>query len=251
MEMTFYLPPWNSSLEHPLLRGDDLHVWRAVLDQPASVVQSFLSILSSDERRRSGNYYFPKDRDSFVIARGVLRTLLGRYLNMQPDQLRFCYGAQGKPGLTVPSGTDQIRFSVSHAHKLALCALTRNREIGVDVEYVREDLANTEIAERFFSRREAAMLRALPIERRAEGFFNCWTRKEAYVKARGMGLSLPLDQFDVSVGPGEGAAILSTQESSKEALAWSLRDLAPAHGYVGALAVAGGNWRLSCWDWTG
>jgi len=92
------------------------------------------------------------------------------------------------------------------------------------------------------------MLRALPIERRAEGFFNCWTRKEAYIKARGSGLSLPLNLFDVSAGLGEGAAILSTQENSPEALDWSLRDLEPAPGYVAALAVAGGNWRLSCWE---
>jgi 4'-phosphopantetheinyl transferase len=251
MEMTLRPPSWNSWWDHPLLRSDDVHVWRVALDQPASVAQSFLRILAPDERRRSENYYFPKDRDCFVIARGVLRTLLGRYLQSEPDQLRFCYGSHGKPALIGPSGSDQIRFSVSHSNQLALCAVTRNREVGVDVEYVREDLANTEIAERFFSSREAAMLRALPIERRVEGFFNCWTRKEAYVKARGRGLSLPLNLFDVSVGPGAGAAILSTQENSKEALNWSLRDLEPAHGYVAALAVAGGNWRLSCWDWAG
>jgi len=213
-------------------------------------MQSFLPILAPDERDRSAKYYFPRDRDSFVIARGVLRTLLSRYLAMQPDQLRFCYGPQGKPGLTGLSGTSQIRFSVSHSHELALYAVTQNRNIGVDVEYVRENLADTGIAERFFTAKETERLRALPIERRTEKFFHYWTRKEAYVKACGIGLSLPLNQFDVSVCTEEGAVVLTVPNQPAEDLVWHLRDLTPAPGYVGALAVAGGNWRLGCWNWT-
>jgi 4'-phosphopantetheinyl transferase len=110
-------------------------------------------------------------------------------------------------------------------------------------------LAVAEIAERFFSRREVAMLRTLPTEAQREAFFRCWTRKEAYLKARGEGLSLPLDQVDVSLAPGEPDAILGTQRDSSEASRWSLQELAPATGYVAALAVAGHGWRLACWQW--
>jgi 4'-phosphopantetheinyl transferase len=132
---------------------------------------------------------------------------------------------------------------------LALYALTRGRALGVDVEYVRDDLAGQEIAERFFSRQEVRALSALPADARTRAFFNCWTRKEAYIKARGEGLSLPLDQFDVSLTPGEPAALLGTRPDPQEAARWLLRELAPARGYVAALAVEGRGWRLRQWRW--
>jgi 4'-phosphopantetheinyl transferase len=120
--------------------------------------------------------------------------------------------------------------------------------VGIDLERIRFDLAVVEIAERFFSRRELAMLRALPTELQREAFYRCWTRKEAYIKARGEGLSLPLDQFDVSLAPGEPAAILGTQHDPSEASRWSLRELTPAPGYFAALAVEGHDWGLACWQ---
>jgi 4'-phosphopantetheinyl transferase len=121
--------------------------------------------------------------------------------------------------------------------------------VGIDLERIRFDLAVLEIAERFFSRRELAMLRALPTELQREAFYRCWTRKEAYIKARGEGLSLPLDQFDVSLAPGEPAAVLGTQHDPSEASRWSLRELTPAPGYFAALAVEGHDWGLTCWQW--
>jgi 4'-phosphopantetheinyl transferase len=121
--------------------------------------------------------------------------------------------------------------------------------VGIDLERIRFDLAVAEIAERFFSRREVAMLRTLPTELQRQAFFRCWTRKEAYIKARGEGLSLLLDQFDVSLAPGEPAAILGTQRDPSEASRWSLQKLTPAPGYVAALAVEGHGWRLTCWQW--
>jgi 4'-phosphopantetheinyl transferase len=121
--------------------------------------------------------------------------------------------------------------------------------VGIDLERIRSDLAVAEIAERFFSRREVAMLRALPTEEQREAFFRTWTRKEAYLKARGEGLSVPLDQFDVSLVPGEPAAVRDTQPDVSEASRWSLQELTPAPGYVAALAVEGQGWRLACWQW--
>jgi len=147
------------------------------------------------------------------------------------------------------SGGDAIRFNMSHSHGEALYAVTRGREIGIDLEFIRCDLEVEQIAERFFSQCEIATLRALPVSLRKHAFFLCWTRKEAYIKARGQGLSLPLDQFDVSLIPGEPSALLSTQPDSDEALRWSLQELTPAPGYAAALAVEGRGWSLSCWQW--
>ena len=147
------------------------------------------------------------------------------------------------------SDADAIRFNLSHSHGKALYAVSRGREIGVDLEFIRGDLEAEQIAERFFSHSEIETLRALPLSLRKHAFFLCWTRKEAYIKARGEGLSLPLDQFDVSLIPGEPAALLSTQSDSDEALRWSLRNLTPASGYAAALATEGRDWTLSCWQW--
>lgn len=134
---------------------------------------------------------------------------------------------------------------------MALYAITRGREVGIDLEFIRCDLEAEQIAERFFSHSEIATLRALPKHFQKCAFFLGWTRKEAYIKARGEGLSLPLDQFDVSLIPGEPAALLSTQPDSDDAFRWSLQELTLASGYVAALAVEGRGWSLSCWQWPG
>ena len=144
---------------------------------------------------------------------------------------------------------DAIRFNLSHSHGKALYAISRGREVGVDLEFIRCDLEAEQIAERFFSHSEIETLRALPPSLRKYAFFLCWTRKEAYIKARGEGLSMSLDQFDVSLTPGKPAALLRTNPDSDEALRWSLRDLKPASGYAAALAIRGSDFTLSCWQW--
>lgn len=236
-------PPPELSIE-----SNEIHVWRAVLNEPAASVDHYLQTLAVDEQRRAARFYFQHDREHFIIAHGVLRALLGRYLNRRPESVSFCYSEHGKPSLVLESGEDTIRFNMSHSQGMALYAVARNREVGVDLEFVRRDLEAEQIAERFFSRREIAELHALPAESRREAFFLCWTRKEAYIKARGEGLSLPLDQFDVSLTPGEPAALLSTRPDPAEALRWSLRELTAAPGYVAAIAAEGGGWSLSCWQ---
>jgi len=230
------------------LESNEVHVWRTVLNEPAASIDHYLHTLAVDEQRRAERFYFQRDREHFIIAHGVLRALLGRYLNRPPQSVSFCYSEHGKPALAPESGGDTIRFNMSHSQGMALYAFARSREIGVDLEFVRGDLEAEQIAERFFSRREIAELHALPAELHREAFFLCWTRKEAYIKARGEGLSLPLDQFDVSLTPGEPAALLSTRPDSAEALRWSLRELTAAHGYAGAIAAEGDGWSLSCWQ---
>jgi 4'-phosphopantetheinyl transferase len=237
--------PWRAPPETVVLGCDEVHVWRATLDQTSSQIQSFLHTLAADERARAERFYFEKDREHFVVARGVLRAILGGYLSRTPESLSFCYSSHGKPFLA----GNTIRFNMSHSHGVALYAVTRGREVGIDIERIRVDVEVAEIAERFFSRREVAVLRTLPAEVQREAFFNCWTRKEAYIKVRGEGLSLPLDQFDVSLAPGEPAALLDTRPDSSEAARWSLQELTHTPGYVAALAVAGHDWHFTCWQW--
>ena len=237
---------WLPISERPILDGSAVHVWRASLDQNASQVDRFERTLALDERSRAGRFHFRHDRDRFIVARGILRDILGRYLGRAPESLSFSYSSYGKPAL-ISEGAEAIRFNISHSHGTALYVVTRGREIGVDLELVRDGLEIEQIAGRFFSRAEISVLCALPAQLRRRAFFLCWTRKEAYIKARGEGLSLPLDQFEVSLVPGEPAALMSAQRD--EAFRWSLRELFPAPDYAAALAIEGRDCSVTCWDW--
>jgi 4'-phosphopantetheinyl transferase len=241
---------WPSPPARLSLESAEVHVWLAKLDQPTEILRALHHLLSPDEIARAERFHFRKHREHFTVARGVLRTILGGYLSVEPSQLRFAYSAYGKPALVGIKDQPTLRFNLSHSHELALYGFTLGREIGLDLEYRREDFATGRIAEQFFSAREVEMLRALPTQLRTEGFFNCWTRKEAYIKAVGLGLSLPLDQFDVSLSPFEPAALLRTGVDEREAARWSLKALTTAEGYSAALAVEGHDWQLKCWRWT-
>jgi 4'-phosphopantetheinyl transferase len=238
---------WQSPGVELRLPRHEVHVWRARLDLPQSLA-GFLATLAPDEKERAARFHFQKDRNHFIVARGLLRAILSRYLARRPEQLSFSYSAHGKPSLASEHGSD-VRFNVSHSHGMALFAFARGRDLGVDLEWVRADVAEEQIAERFFSACEVTALRALPAERQAEAFFNCWTRKEAYIKARGEGLSLPLNQFDVSLAPGEPAALLCTRLEADEVSRWSMTELAPGAGFKAALVVEGRDWRLRRWQW--
>jgi 4'-phosphopantetheinyl transferase len=239
---------WRPPEQEPLLADAEVHVWRVSLNQQHPRVQSLFRLLAAEEKERAERFYFQKDRDHFIVARGALRTILGLYLEVEPDQLRFRYAAYGKPYLE-ENGCDGLRFNLSHSHGLALLAVTRGREVGVDIEMVRQDVVEEQIAERFFSPREVSVLRSLPAEQQPEAFFNCWTRKEAYIKARGEGLTLPLDMFDVSLAPGEPAALLETRIDPGEIFRWHMMELAPGAGFRAALVVERRDWSLKCWQW--
>ena len=240
---------WGVRPERLSLAGDEAQVWRAELDQPAEVRRGLRSLLTPLELERASRFRFEKDRNHFAVARGLLRTMLGEYLGLPPARLRFSYQTYGKPALAEEFAESGLRFNVSHSHGLALFAFTRRREVGLDVEYMREEFAGESVAEHFFSPAEVRALRALPPGRRVQGFFNCWTRKEAYVKARGTGLSFPLAAFSVSLAPGEPAALLGVRGDPGETSRWSLRALEPGTGYAAAVAVEGGGWRLRRWRW--
>jgi 4'-phosphopantetheinyl transferase len=241
---------WHLPRVDLTLSSAEVHVWRACLDPDASCVAQLRLTLSADESQRAARFHFPRDRRRFTVARGVLRDILGRYLGVPASELGFRYSAYGKPALADGFDATGVRFNISHSHEIALFAVTCDREIGVDIEYLGREIDGEEIAEHFFSSQECATLRALPAAAKHEAFFTCWTRKEAYIKAHGEGLSLPLDQFDVSLAPGEPAALLATRSDPREALRWSLQALPPGPGYVAALAVEGHGWQLACWHWS-
>jgi 4'-phosphopantetheinyl transferase len=178
-----------------MLSHGEIHVWRINLEQPLTYLSELADALSSEEQARAARFYFDKDRRHYITGRDILRSILSGYLGVSPESVRFQYGRHGKPALTGDFASSALHFNLSHAHGLALCACVRDRAIGIDLEQLRP-LADMEaIAQRFFSGAEYAQLRALPPDQKLEAFYNCWTRKEAYIKACGNGLARPLDNL--------------------------------------------------------
>jgi len=224
-----------------------VHVWCAALDLPEQALQPLAALLSADERNRARTFRFERDRQRWIARRGLLRQLLGRYLEVNPAELRFVYGPRGKPALPAPEAPV---FNLSHSGGIALFAISAagSVRLGVDVELIRSDLAHLPLAQRYFSPAEQAALQALPKSQQLAAFFRCWTRKEAFVKALGEGLSVPLDSFDVSLSSAE-AQLLAWRHPAAAQTACTLFDLEPAPGFAAALAVIGaGEWRLACWQ---
>ena len=241
-------PFWAPPPAALVLAGDEVHVWHVDVRSAYARRNDLWRVLAKDERQKATDLLFADDQKRFVVSRGVLRVLLGRYLRAQPDSLVFGYNPHGKPFLV---GTAGVRFSVSHSHGLVLLAFVRDRAIGVDIEHLREDLGLDEIASRHFATREVATLRSLPNSVRKEAFFACWTRKEAFAKAKGRGLTLPFNRFEVTLTPGEPAMLLDVEEDIREPFRWAMQELIPGPGYAAALVVEEHTVRPSCWQYTG
>lgn len=234
-----------------VLAPSEVHVWLASLEQPLECVQQLRTTLSADEETRATRFYFERDRRHFIVARGILRALLACYLEAPATTLRFAYNEYGKPTLQYPEQRPALCFNLSHSHELALYAFAYARVIGVDIEYMRPLAIGEylELAQHFFSPDECATLGALPESARQQAFFNCWTRKESYIKARGSGLSIPLDSFDVSLAPGEPAALLASRDAPHTVTDWSLRALTVPPDYAAALMAEGHDWRVHYYHW--
>lgn len=237
---------WSEPPESLSLATGEVHVWRVELEQPEHLLEKYRETLDYHELDRARRFHFEKHRRHFTVGRGVLRQLLGKYLDTKPEQFRLSYGAYGKPALNGEHKDSRLRFNMSHSHEVALFAFAEDRELGVDVEHVRTDFASEEVARRFFSRREVETFNALPQHDQVAGFFKCWTRKEAFIKVIGKGLSQPLDKFDVTLG--QPAALLWV--SGDDASRWSLYDLEVGGDYAGALAVEGQVSSIQCWHMT-
>lgn len=223
------------------LRAGELHVWEASLNRRPAEVARLRRLLAADECARADRFRFERDRSRYIVGRGVLRILLGRYLGAAAQDVAFEYGSFQKPRLA----DGRLWFNVSHSGPLAMYAVTTAGEVGIDVELADRDFARERIAERFFSPAEVSALRSLPEPLQPLAFLTCWTRKEAFIKARGDGLSLALDSFDVTLKPGSPAMLLGTAWSEVEPRQWSFRDISdPSAGYVAAVAIRGDGWRL-------
>ncbi len=233
-----------------LLESDEAHVWRVWLDVADAHLLHFRRRLSEAERERGDRYRLPEPRRQYTVMRAALRSILSRYLGVDPAHLSFATGPDGKPELAAPH-RGSVQFNVSHSHGLGLCAVARCR-VGVDVEHVGRRTQNlAEIVKRFFSPAEQAEFLELPVGERRQGFFNGWTRKEAFIKAIGKGLFAALDSFDVSLKPGEPPRITAVRDPTGRAARWSLFSLEPGDGYTGALVVDAQVVRVSRWRWEG
>jgi 4'-phosphopantetheinyl transferase len=235
---------WSAAPAEPKLTDDDIHVWRAFLDSARASAAHLEKTLAEDELSRASRFVFERDRGHFVTARSILRSILSRYLRRPAASIVFSYAPEGKPRLHLEDADPPLRFNLSHSNGLAVYAVSRNREIGIDVERIRSGFNGEAIAQRFFSSKELAELRSLPLEQTDEGFFLCWTRKEAYVKARGSGLGISLNSFDVSLRPGLPERLVSADSNR-----WMLRSFRPADRFVGALVAEGSSLNVRLWSW--
>jgi len=201
-------------------------------------------VLSDQERWRADRFAFPRDRRRYVVARARLRDLLGERLGVRPETVELTYGPNGKPALGPRFAWAKLHFNASHCEDLAVFAFATGRQVGVDVEAVRSMDDADAVAARFFSPAEKTVYRALPPRDRPLAFFQCWTRKEAFIKAVGDGLSYPLDQFDVSLVPGEPARLLRVGDLPGYRCGWRIETFTPAAGFVGAVVIE----RMPAWQ---
>ena len=236
---------WEPASAVPALPPHEVHVLRFRLDAEREILQRLEERLEVRERERASRFRFRRDRQRFVAARGALRQILGDYLGIRPEDVCFDYGPHGKPRLSRELAGQGLRFNLAHSGAMAVYALARGREVGIDLERVAPEVAGEGIENRFFSRAEADILARTSGDRRPEAFFRCWTSKEAYLKARGGGLSEPLHSFTVSFADDEGepAGLIAAAEEG-ETGRWSFLRLFPAEGYVATLVVEGRGWEV-------
>ena len=245
MQKSYSHADWLKCPDRLDFQSHQVDVWRIKLDLPLATVKQLESTLSTDESQRARRFHFEKDKTNYIVAHGCLRDILSRCLQCEPGKLNFDINDYGKPSIK----GYKLEFNLSHSGNLALIAVSRECKVGVDVEHIRSNMEFESIANRFFSPNEVAELISLPLEQRTIAFFNCWTRKEAYIKAQGLGLSLPLDSFDVSLTPNEPVLLHATRPDSHEANRWSLYSLEVDSGYAAAVAINDKDLKLRLWDW--
>ena len=233
-------------------RRSEVHIWRAQVAQPPWLLDRFWNSLAAEEQTRANRFRFDKDRNQYIASHGILRDVLSRYLTIPAAQIRFAYGERGKPRLAeyqlVHDGP--LHFNMSHSANLALYAVAQGGVVGIDLEFIRPLDDFLRIAETFFSPAECAALHNLPETAQLGAFYSCWTRKEAYLKARGDGLSINLDQFAVSLGPEEAPALLCVQDAPNEPARWTLNNISLGPECAAALVTEGRPAAVAMCEWT-
>ena len=236
--------PTGPSGELRVTEGE-VHIWAVQLDRDASVIREMATLLDDEERDRASRFRRRVDRDRFIVAHAVVRRVLARYLRKPAHSLRFHRDRFGKPSL---AHRTNVTFNLAHADSVALIAVTTGRPVGVDVERVTPLDDAFGVAEICFAPAERRVLHAVPAGQVNDTFFNCWTRKEAFIKAVGTGLSAPLKAFEVSLEPGTPARLCRVSGSARVAASWTMQALHPAPGYVGAVAVRRVDVRVTAWQ---
>jgi 4'-phosphopantetheinyl transferase len=231
---------WPSRPTAPPLAGNEIHVWATALSVAADVLERFSATLSPDEKERANRFKFEKHRNRYIAGRGVLRAILGQYLDVRAADLRFVFSANGKPAFAPDFAGAGIHFNLANTEDLALIAVTRVGAVGVDVECVRQVKDVDELVARFFSPRENALFQKVPDDQKPAAFFNLWTRKEAMLKATGEGITRSLSLVEVSFLPSEPARLLAIAGDATASERWKMWELGPANGFVGAVAIEGG-----------
>jgi 4'-phosphopantetheinyl transferase len=227
---------WQQPKDHPVLKGNDVHVWRVQMEESDKIVGELAELLSAKERGRFAQFKFATDRDGHTVVRGRLRQLIGKYLNVPARELIFEYAAHGKPFL--PDYLE-LKFNVSHSGNLALIAFTLDQEIGVDLEVTDRSFAVDTIVSRFFSPQEIPVILGCPERQQHNAFYRAWTRKEAIIKAHGDGLSLPLSDFGVTIDLDDPVRVLHVDWAPEECGDWRLVSFMVGEEVPGAVAVKG------------
>jgi 4'-phosphopantetheinyl transferase len=235
---TWAVPPVNL-----VLAENTIDVWLISLTQPGDSYASLTGLVSSAERERAAKFRFDVHRRRFVIAHAALRSILLQYLKTAPTDLQFVDSVNGKPRLAAELAGSGVQFNLSHSYEVALLGVTRGREIGVDIELVKEDYAFGDVAARFFTAKELAAFRVLPAHLQRQAFFKCWTSKEAFLKAKGIGLSGKLDEVEITLADDQRALIHASVPG------WKLMELNPGDNYEAALVVEGGRLPINCYRW--
>lgn len=233
----------------PVLGPTTVHIWQVDLTLGSNGAEGYRDLLSEEENERADRFYFESDKLRFIAARATMRSILAMYLSVTPKEIVFSYGPNGKPELSPLSEKPALRFNLSHSRDRALFALTSSCRVGADIEFMDRGLATDEIARRFFAPREVAALRAVCAEDRLAAFFSFWTRKEAYVKGIGKGLSLPLHTFEVSVEPECHPGRSRISGCLNHQFGWTIYDVPVGLGYSAAIAVEGSGHRLLHKHW--
>ncbi len=226
---------WGEPVPYPALAEGALHVWLVKLDRPAGELTELANLLSADEHERAARFHFERDRQHYLAGRGILRNILARYVSQPATRLAFVYGSRGKPAL---AGAP-VQFNLAHSGGVAVIAVARPSAVGIDIEQIRVVPRWEGVTNSFFSAAERKAIGSLPSIDRLYGFFTCWTRKEAYLKATGDGIGVPLDRFDVSVIPGSQPRLLHVEDAPEETGRWHFHGLPLSADYLGVVAHDG------------